>query len=130
MDLSSISEPLNGLKSGRFFIVNYLPTCAASLFILVLIWAGAPVWMHQGQALSFNDAWKTAKGLGVGEILLLTVAVTLIAVLFAPLQLKMMRIMEGGGSKSLAAEDSAADFSFGVSAVWPGTLRYRRSAVS
>jgi hypothetical protein len=103
MDLSSISEPLNGLKSGRFFLVNYLPTCAASLFILVLIWAGAPVWAHQGDALSFNDAWRTAKGLGAGEIVTLTVAITLIAVLFAPLQLAMMRILEGGRPNSPGA---------------------------
>ena len=37
MDLSSVSGPLDGMKSGRFFVVNYLPTYAASLFVLVLV---------------------------------------------------------------------------------------------
>jgi hypothetical protein len=103
MDLSSVSGPLDGLKSGRFFLVNYLPTYAASLFVLVLVWAGAPVWLHHGHHLSFNRAWHTASGLGVGEIVLLTVAVTLVAVLLMPLQLAMMRVLEGGWPDALGA---------------------------
>ncbi len=70
MDLSSVSGPLDGLKSGRFFLVSYLPTYAASIFVLVLVWAGAPVWLHHGRPLSFNRAWHTASGLGVGEVLM------------------------------------------------------------
>jgi hypothetical protein len=80
-----------------------LPTYAASLFVLVLVWAGAPVWLHHGHHLSFNRAWHTASGLGVGEIVLLTVAVTLVAVLLMPLQLAMMRVLEGGWPDALGA---------------------------
>jgi hypothetical protein len=103
MDLSSVSGPLDGLKSGRFFLVSYLPTYAASLFVLVLVWAGAPVWLHHGHHLLFNRAWHTASRLGVGEIVMLTVVVTLIAVLFVPLQLAMMRVLEGGWPDALGA---------------------------
>jgi hypothetical protein len=103
MDLSSVSGPLEGLKSGRFFVVSYLPIYAASIFVLVLVWAGAPVWLHHGHPLSFNRAWHTASGLGAGEIVMLVIAVTLAAVLFVPLQLAMMRVLEGGWPDALGA---------------------------
>ena len=103
MDLSSVGGPLDGLKSGRFFLVSYLPIYAASIFALVLVWAGAPVWLHQGHPLSFNRAWKTASSLGAGEIVMLAAAVTVVAVLFVPLQLAMMRVLEGGWPDVLGA---------------------------
>jgi hypothetical protein len=75
---------------GRFFLVSYLPTYAASLFVLTLIWAGAP-----GQEVLFSQAWSTAAGLSVAEVLLIALAVTLLAVLLQPLQLRLVRLLEG-----------------------------------
>ncbi|MEU8007914.1 hypothetical protein AB0B66_42725 [Catellatospora sp. NPDC049111] len=103
MDLSAANKPLDGMISGRFFLIGYLPTYAAAVFVLILVWAGAPTWLHDGHALSFARAWQTARGLGVGEIVILTVAVTVIAVLFAPLQLAMMRVLEGNWPTALGA---------------------------
>jgi len=103
MDLSSVGGPPEGLKSGRFFLVNYLPSYAASVFSLVLVWGGAPVWLHHGRPLSFSRAWQTASGLGAGEIVMLGIAITLIAVLFVPLQLAMMRVLEGGWPQALGS---------------------------
>ena len=103
MDLSSVGGPPEGLKSGRFFLVNYLPSYAASVFSLVLVWGGAPVWLHHGRPLSFSRAWQKASGLGAGEIVMLGIAITLIAVLFVPLQLAMMRVLEGGWPQALGS---------------------------
>jgi len=103
MDLSSLSSPLDGLRSGRFLIVGYLPTAAAAIFVLVLVWSGAPLWLRHGDHLSFTAAWKVAKGLAAGEIVLLTVVVTLIAAVLVPLQLAMMRVLEGGWPVALGS---------------------------
>jgi hypothetical protein len=103
MDLSSLSSPLDRLRSGRFLIVGYLPTVAAAIFVLALVWSGAPLWLRHGDHLSFTAAWKVAKDLGAGEIVLLTVVVTLIAVVLVPLQLAMMRVLEGGWPVALGS---------------------------
>ncbi|BCY08786.1 hypothetical protein [Actinoplanes sp. L3-i22] len=103
MDLSSVSSPLDGLRSGRFLTVGYLPAAASAIFLLVLVWSGAPLWLRHGDHLSFTAAWKVAKDLGAGEIVLLTVVVTLIAVVLVPLQLAMMRVLEGGWPVALGS---------------------------
>jgi hypothetical protein len=91
VSLSAIAKPpLDGL-SGRFFLVGYLPTYASAVFILILLWAGAPA-----APVSFGKAWQTAAGLGVAELALIALVITLVAVLFAPLQLALTRLLEGG----------------------------------
>ncbi|MBO3748371.1 hypothetical protein J5X84_20035 [Streptosporangiaceae bacterium NEAU-GS5] len=87
MSLDALAKP--GVQGGRFLLVDYLPTYAGALVILVLVWAGAP-----GQ-VDFARAWRTASGLSAGEIVLLGVAITLIAVLGVPLQLALVRVLEG-----------------------------------
>ncbi len=82
--------PTDSLAS-RFFWTSYLPTYAGALFVLTVIWAGAP-----GTGISFSRAWRTAASLGVGEVLLIAVGVTVAAVLFQPLQLATVRVLEGG----------------------------------
>lgn len=79
------------LDGGRFLLVDYLPTYAAVLFLVVLVWAGAP-----GPEIDFNNAWRSAADLGVGEAILIAITITLIAALTHPLQLAIMRILEGG----------------------------------
>jgi hypothetical protein len=89
MSLQNLAEPTGEVFSGRFFLVSYLPTYAAAVFILVLIWAGAP------GTVQFDQAWHTAAKLGVGEIILIAIAIILGALLVHPLQLPMVRMLEG-----------------------------------
>src|SRR5262249_44935055 len=91
MTLDDAMQPPGALASGRFFRVGYLPTYAAAVFLLVLVWAGAP-----GRAVDFSQAWRTANQLGAVQALLLALAVTLVAVLLQPLQLSIVRVLEGG----------------------------------
>jgi hypothetical protein len=79
-----------GVVSSRFFLVNFLPTAAAAGFLLLLLWAGAP------GPLSFQSAWRTASGLGAADVLLIGLAVLLVAVVLAPFQLALVRLLEGG----------------------------------
>ncbi|MGW3461755.1 hypothetical protein ACWDE9_20110 [Streptomyces olivaceoviridis] len=79
-----------GVLGKRFLLVSYLPTIGCALFLLVLLWAGAP-----GSAPDFDRAWETAAKLGVGEILGLWLVVTLVAVVSHPLQLRLVRLLEG-----------------------------------
>lgn len=89
MNLADLSRS-DGTLGNRFFVVHYLPTYAAALFLLILVWAGAP-----GPVLDFNRAWRTAATLGLGQTLLLAVAVTLVALATQPLQLVITRVFEG-----------------------------------
>lgn len=90
MKLDAILKPPTELASGRFFRTGYFPTLVALLFLLVLVWAGAP-----GRRIDFDTAWQTMSKLGVGEVLLLTLLATLIAMLVQPLQLGLIRVLEG-----------------------------------
>jgi hypothetical protein len=88
-------QPAGGSFGGRFYLVCYLPTYAAALFLLVLVWAGARGWTRPHQRISFKAAWATAAHLGTAEIVLLILTITLLAVVVQPLQLAMMRVAEG-----------------------------------
>lgn len=90
MKINELSRMPAGIASGRFFLVAHLPTYAAATYLLVLCWAGAP-----GADPRFKDAWRTAAALGAGEILLLLIAVTLSALVLHPLQLPLVRLLEG-----------------------------------
>ncbi|MEU6556884.1 hypothetical protein ABZ915_42555 [Streptomyces sp. NPDC046915] len=97
MKLGSSMQPPAGLGAGRrFFLVGYLPTYAAVFFLALLFWAGARGWHPpSGGRLRFSQAWATAAALGVGETVLLVLGVTLLAVLLAPLQTSLVRLLEG-----------------------------------
>jgi hypothetical protein len=85
-------QPPGPLASGRFFRTGYLPTYAAAVFLLVLLWAGAP-----GRHVDFGRAWRVADHFGVVQALLVALAVALVALLAQPLQLPMVRLLEGRG---------------------------------
>jgi hypothetical protein len=106
MKLSGTLQPPAGLAAGRrFFLVGYLPTYAAVFFVLLLVWAGARGWRTPaGGSLSFARAWRTAAALGVGETLVLVLGVTLLAVLLAPLQTAVVRLLEGAWPEQLGVE--------------------------
>lgn len=97
MKLENSLEPPAGLGAGRrFFLVGYLPTYAALLFLLSFVWAGARGWQEpEGGGLAFAQAWKTAADLKAGEVLGIVLAVTVAALLLQPLQLGMVRFLEG-----------------------------------
>lgn len=90
MTFDQLSRPLNESLSGRFFLVNYLPTVAGTVIVLVLVWSGAPT-THP----DIGAAWRTAARLGVGEAVVLALGITLLAVVVQPLHLAMVRILEG-----------------------------------
>ncbi|MFC9931888.1 hypothetical protein [Streptomyces sp. NPDC127190] len=90
MKAGDVLKPPQDVLSVRFFSVGYLPSCGALLYLLVLVWAGAP-----GPTLRFNTAWDTATALGAGEVLGILLAVLLVALLLAPLQLPLVRLLEG-----------------------------------
>ena len=87
MNLDALVRP--GTDTGRFFLVDYLPTYAAGLMLASLVSAGAP------GPLEAERVWRTASGLGVGQIVFAALAMTLLAVLFHPLQLPLVRLLEG-----------------------------------
>jgi hypothetical protein len=89
VSLDSLGRSPAAVESGRFALVSYLPTYAAASYLLVLVWAGAP-----SSRLRFGDSWRTAAHLGVGEVLLMVVAVTLVAVVLHPVQLSLVRLLE------------------------------------
>ncbi|WP_055598911.1 hypothetical protein [Streptomyces aureus] len=90
MNLGTVAGSATSLVSGRFLLVGYLPTCAGSFFLLSLVWAGAP-----NRPPAFRSAWKAATTLGVGEILMLFLLLLVVAVLFHPLQLSVVKFLEG-----------------------------------
>lgn len=90
MNLASLLQAPGQLTSSRFFRVAYFPTCAGVVYLLVLIWAGAPA--HR---VNFSRAWGTVSHLGVGGIVLLVIGVTLVAVVVQPFQLWIVRLLEG-----------------------------------
>jgi hypothetical protein len=88
--------PVDGNFGSRFYLVGYLPTYAAVLFLLVLVWAGAPGWNdRQDHRLSFSAAWSTASHLSLGEVVMVALAVALLAVVLQPLQLAMVGLAKG-----------------------------------
>lgn len=99
MNLADSVKPPTDLMSGRFFLVGYLPTYAAAGFLLTLIWAGAP-----SSQLDFSRAWRTWARLGLGQVALLVLAITVVAVLAVPLQLAMVRMLEGRWPRWLGSE--------------------------
>jgi hypothetical protein len=88
--------PAYGGFGSRFYLVGYLPTYAAVLFLLVLVWAGAPGWNGRpDHRLSFSAAWSTASHLSLGEVVIVTLVVALLAVVLQPLQVAMVGLAEG-----------------------------------
>ncbi|MFD5081691.1 hypothetical protein ACFWOG_03505 [Kitasatospora sp. NPDC058406] len=103
MSLPGTLKPPAELGAGRrFFLLGYLPTYAALMFLLVLVWAGARAWAAPaGAGLSFKAAWETTAGLGAGELMALLIGVTLLGVVLNPLQLPLVRAFEGSWPRRL-----------------------------
>lgn len=88
-----VKAPSDAGLGRRFFLIGYFPVYAAAIWLLTLVWAGA--W----GPLRFGAAWRTAAGLGLGEVVLLVLALTIVAVVLQPFQLAMVRTLEGTGPR-------------------------------
>ena len=96
MNLFSAMAPAGGSQGNRFLLVSYLPTATGLVVLLTLLWAGAP-----GPDLRLSRAGHVAAHLSVGEIVLLWIAITLISIATYPLQLRLVRLLEGNWPKFL-----------------------------
>lgn len=106
MSLKPLTSPTDSTLGARFALVSYLPTVGCTIFLLVLISAGAP-----GERLDFSSVWHATNKLSAAQVILLALGVTLTAVISHPYQLSLVRLLEGVWSGKLR---------------WWGTLRSRR----
>lgn len=90
-----MNDALKTLLSGRSVLVGYLPTTAAAVFLLILAGAGTPP--------DFGRAWRTASGLGTAQLVLIGLGILLVTVLAAPLQLHLVRLLEGAWPRWLGS---------------------------
>jgi hypothetical protein len=105
MKLDAVAGPPAGAGfGGRFYLIGYLPTYAAALFLLLLVWAGAPGWGGRpGHRIRFTAAWAMASHLSLGEVAMVALAVALLAVVLYPLQLSLMSVAQGSWPAWLGA---------------------------
>lgn len=90
VSLTAVGRPSAEALGGRFFVIGYVPMCAGFLFVLLLVWAGAP-----GTTLDWSAAWRRAGTLGAGEALLLVFGTVVGALVLHPFQLPFVRLLEG-----------------------------------
>jgi hypothetical protein len=96
--------PADAGFGGRFYLISYLPTYAAALFLLMLVWAGARGWSSRpGHRIRFTTAWATASHLSLGEVVLAALAIALLAVVLQPLQLALIGLAQGSWPAWLGA---------------------------
>lgn len=74
----------------RFLVIGFLPLAGATAFLLVLVWAGAPTG-----PLDLRDAWQTVLAVTPAQVAVIVAAVLLGSVLAQPLQLLLVRAIEG-----------------------------------
>jgi hypothetical protein len=97
-------QPFGSGSGGRFYLTGYLPTYASALFLLVLVWAGAPAWHERpGRPIRFTAAWATASRLSLSEVVMIALAVALLAVILQPLQLALVNLAQGSWPACLGA---------------------------
>jgi hypothetical protein len=89
MSPESLFQSAGSAFSGRFSRVAVLPAALAFGYLLLLVRAGAPGPVH------FASAWHSAAGLGVGGALVLLPAVVAVGVVTVPLQLPLVRLLQG-----------------------------------
>lgn len=89
MSVEGAARTTRDLLGPRLFLVGYLPTFAAGALLLVLGLARVP------GGLRFAEAWRVATTLTLGQVLLGLLVLTVLVVLLHPLQLPMIRLLEG-----------------------------------
>lgn len=104
MNLDTAARQPFGGSGGRFYLTGYLPTYAAALFLLLLVWAGAPAWHGRpGRRIRFTTAWATASHLSLSEVVMVALAIALLAVILQPLQLALVNLAQGSWPACLGA---------------------------
>lgn len=104
MNLDTARQPFGAGSGGRFYLISYLPTYAAALFLLLLVWAGAPAWHGRpGRRIRFTAAWVTAAHLSLAEVVMVALAIALLAVILHPLQLALVNMAQGSWPACLGA---------------------------
>ena len=104
MNLDTAARQPAAGSGGRFYLIGYLPAYAAALFLLLLVWAGAPAWRDRpGHQIRFTTAWATASHLSPGEIVMVALAAALLAVILQPLQLALVNLAQGSWPRCLGA---------------------------
>ncbi len=99
---SLVDESLKGLGM-RFNLIGIIPTMLLFLFILALLWSGAP-----GSPPKLCMVVKKIEKLQVNDAIFFTLAILAFALIIQPLQLSMVKILEGYWGAS-----------------WPGTMLAR-----
>ena len=99
MALASLVGVDAGGLGPRFSLVSMLPTSVAALAVVFVVEAGAP-----GSRPSWDRAVQSARELDGSDVALLAVAVLVVAVILHPLQLSLVRLLEGyWGASTFAA---------------------------
>ncbi len=83
----------------RFSLVNILPSAALFLYILTLFWSGAPKLSPKMNRIQAHVA-----ELDAAEGIYLAIAIVIIALIFQPLQLRLVKILEGYWGNSRVAK--------------------------
>lgn len=90
MGLASLVGLDANALGARFSLVSLLPTSTGVLVVGFVVAAGAP-----GSSPSWDEALRTARDMDATDVGLLAVAVLVIAALLLPLQLQLVRTLEG-----------------------------------
>jgi hypothetical protein len=99
MGLASLVAADAGTLGPRFSIVSLLPTATGAFVVAFVVGAGAP-----GTRPSWSVAVQTARELDGSDVGLLAVAVLTVAVVLHPLQLQLVRLLEGYWGNGRAAQ--------------------------
>ena len=98
MGLASLIGVDGGSLGSRFSLVSLLPTSVGATVIVFVLASGAP-----GQPADWDRAVRTARGLDAADVGLLAVGVLVVAAALHPLQLSLVRLLEGyWGNRSVA----------------------------
>lgn len=90
MSLDAAARTVRESIGPRLFLTGFVPAFAMAALITVLVWAGAPTESPQ-----FSAAWKTAASLGIGQVIIAVVVLSVVVLVLQPLQLPMVRLLEG-----------------------------------
>jgi hypothetical protein len=102
-ELSSMIPSAGEATGSRFSLVSYVPTYATALVLVLLIMADVPAG-----PLNFDSALGTLEDLTAIQVVLFGVFVLFLAVLLHPLQLPLVRLMEGYWPRALDRLSKAA----------------------
>jgi hypothetical protein len=80
----------------RTVLVGVLPTAALGFAVVAQVWAGAP------GPIRWSDAARTVSGLTAAQFVVLFVALALLVVVLQPMQLPVVRLLEGYWPRWLA----------------------------